>query len=814
MAQVKLNYHSTRSREARLTVEISPNWRLSLQLLAGLLLVCGLAVLALGSSVGWLFVVFSAIFWAIYQWWRWHLYHLETVAGDDNQVDNIISSSVLGHLSNNPSPKELAEILAQTSSGKFLLVRFGISPRFLLELSSTDSADMVKIWQTALEIRQQTKSPTLSGGVLALALIKNFPNYEAILAQLQLSYDDLLDGVRWHDFIHTKKDQRGFLRTGGIARDWSFGYTPLLDRLGKNISEEIISHQFMLVETAAHREVVAKMIEIFSSNAKQNVALVGPDGAGKTTMVYSLAEKLLNADENLPKNLEFRQIVLLDASALIAEAPGRGELEKLVTQLVAEAHNAKNIILCLDNATVFFEEAVGSVDISNILQPILEAGNVRLIMTMSEHRMLKISKENPGVAHAINKIMIQPASEAETMVAMQDRVLNFEKRFKVIYMYQALREAYHLGERYVHDMVMPGKAIKLMENATPYAENGLVTVRSIQQAIEKTMNVKLGAVNHEEEREMLLNLESRIHERMINQDRAVTVISNALRRARAGVRSQNRPIGTFLFLGPTGVGKTELAKSLAQVYFGGENTMIRLDMNEFVTVDDVTRLIADGAKNPHSLTAQVMQRPFSVILLDEIEKAHPAVLSTLLQALDEGVLRDENNREVYFRDAIIIATSNAGADRIREYVERGYEVSKFEAQFVDELIASNQFRPEFLNRFDEIVVFRPLKKPELLQVLDLIIKSVNKNLATQKITVKLADDARNYLVDLGYDPRLGARPMRRAVQSTVENIVARAVIEGGDLSGKEFNITLEEIKNIVDKRLEADSIANYAKTSL
>jgi ATP-dependent Clp protease ATP-binding subunit ClpA len=291
----------------------------------------------------------------------------------------------------------------------------------------------------------------------------------------------------------------------------------------------------------------------------------------------------------------------------------------------------------------------------------------------------------------------------------------------------------------------------------------------------------------------------------------VSAVSDALRRARAGVRNQNRPIGTFMFLGPTGVGKTELAKALADVYFGGEDHMIRLDMNEYVSSSDVARLIADGADDSGSLTAQVMKKPFSVILLDEIEKAHPNVLTTFLQVLDEGILRDVKNREVSFRDAIIIATSNAGADRIREYIERGMDIEQFEDQFVDELINSNQFRPEFLNRFDEIVMFRPLTKVELLQVVDLILVGVNKTLALQKVSVVVSLEAKQYLVESGYDPRLGARPMRRVVQKAVENTVAKKVLSGEVQPGGVVNIDLDTVKSLVDNKKSADEIIEMSK---
>jgi ATP-dependent Clp protease ATP-binding subunit ClpC len=492
---------------------------------------------------------------------------------------------------------------------------------------------------------------------------------------------------------------------------------------------------------------------------------------------------------------------------LLAAALGRGELEQLVMQVLGEAYSAKNIIICLVNAELFFSEGVGSVDLTNVLLPILEAGRLRLILSLDEQRLLQIGQRNPGLVNAINRINVSPTGFDETMLVLEDHLILTEFERKVTFTYQSLKEAYRLSERYIYDLAMPGRAIKLLDSAAAYAENGLVTMNSVQNAIEQTLDVKVGVADNAAERSKLINLEDLIHQRMIDQSRAVQVVSDALRRARAGVRNESRPIGTFLFLGPTGVGKTELAKALAATYFDGEDKIIRLDLNEYVSPNDVGRLIADGADNPMSLTAQVMKQPFSVILLDEIEKAHPNVLTTLLQALDEGILRDIKNRDISFRDAIVIATSNAGAERIREYIERGYKLDQFEQQFIDELISSGQFRPEFLNRFDEIVLFRPLGKEELMQVLDLMVTGVNKTLALQHISVTVDDDAKTLLVEAGYDPRLGARPMRRIVQRTVENLVAKQMLAGAVAPGGVIRISRQQVAAIVDITSQADAIA-------
>ena len=369
--------------------------------------------------------------------------------------------------------------------------------------------------------------------------------------------------------------------------------------------------------------------------------------------------------------------------------------------------------------------------------------------------------------------------------------MGLESKYGVVYQYLALKEAYRLSERYVHDIEMPGKALNLLESAANYATAGVVTAEAVQLAVEKTKGVKLSAANDARDREKLLNLEELIRKRMVGQDYAVKSVSDAMRRAAAGVKNQKKPIGTFMFLGPTGVGKTELSKSLAEVYFNGENNLIRLDMNEFVTEADVKRLIEEGKDNAESLTAQVMTHPFSVVLLDEIEKAHPAVLTTLLQLLDEGVMRDAKNREVSFRDAIVIATSNAGADLIREYVTEGRDLAEAKEEILNELIAKGEFKPEFVNRFDEICVFVPLTKAELVKIVDLNMKSINKTLEPRKIKVRLGEGVAEELAERGYDPKMGARPLKRVMQKIVENIVAKKVLAGEAESGAEIVITRE-----------------------
>ncbi|HEU0266312.1 MAG TPA: AAA family ATPase [Candidatus Saccharimonadaceae bacterium] len=794
MASVNFDYHSRRASEARTSRLLSKSTAHLLAVAGWVFLVAGLVILTVGDDAfAWVIIGLAGWLYMVATWAKRELWPLPI--GGGSNVDDVLSRDILANLPKAPTPHDIATAVGRAQSGMFFAARFGLSAQFLQNIAEGAGSDSDALWQEALKVREAAAIPSLTGGMLILALLRQFPSHDTLLAQLHLDDDDIMHGIIWRQHLldlirdHTKRH-----RTGGVARDWSFGYIPLLQRFGHNVSEQIARGAMVNVAVGAYSETVDQMVSTFSRGGTQNVTLVGGQGSGKSTLVWALAARLLDGGSALPVNLKFRQVFILDSAALIGAAPGRGELENLVTQVLNEAFAAKNIIICLDNAQMFFEDAVGSVDLSNILLPILEAGRLRMILTMDEQRLLQISTRNPALAAALNRLNVPHASQDETLLVMQDKLIETEFRHEVTYTYQAVREAYRLSERYVHDIAQPGRALKLMESAAGYSEHGLVTINSVQQAIEKTLGVKVGIASDGDEREKLLHLEDLIHERMVDQARAVSVVSDALRRARAGVRNENRPIGTFLFLGPTGVGKTELSKALAAVYFGGEDRLVRVDMNEFVRPDDVARLIADGAHDPQSLVAQISKQPFSVVLLDEIEKAAPAVLTTLLQVLDEGILRDINGREISFRDAIIIATSNAGADRIREYIQRGYQLEQFEQKFIDELISSGQFRPEFINRFDEIAVFRPFSKKELLQVADLIIAGVNKTLEPQKVNVVVDDDARKLLVERGYDPRLGARPMRRVVQKAVENTVAKKMIAGELTTGGTITITREQVE--------------------
>lgn len=755
------------------------------------LIACGVICLIFNFNIGWTLIGFAAIPVMFMLWAKNAL--SEISVKNTNNFTDILSEDLLILLKDHMTTAELVAVLPKTHSGAFIMARFELPMSFFSAITPLLPASTEQIFEIAKSIRSETDSEAITGAILAVSIIKSLPDYEQILRQTKLTIDDLYQGIIWFNYLNgLVKSHKKPTRSGGIARDFAFGFTPTLNHFAINLSEHS-PNTSTRIQQSENMEIYKKIIDVFSHAGRKNIALIGTYGSGRSTIVASLAEMLINGSSSVPANLRYRQIYSLDAPSLISAAKNRGDLEYIMIKILNEIYSAKNIILCLDNAHLFFEEGPGSIDISNLLTEVIEAGNIRMIVVMDDQKFLEISAKNPALANSLNKIMVHPTNREETIKILMDRIPYLEYEQNVMYTYQSIIEAYRLSEQYIHDVAMPGKAKLLLESSANYAEGRIVTAMSVQTAVEKSYGVKVKVADTAEDRDRLLNLEQLIHERMVDQTEAVSAVANALRRAAAGVKNQNRPIGTFLFLGPTGVGKTELAKTLSEVYFGGEGNIIRLDMNEFVSSDDVSRLIRDGASDSLSLTAQVIKHPFSVILLDEIEKAHSSVLTTLLQVLDEGILRDEKNREVSFRDAIIIATSNAGANKIREQIAAGKHIEDLKEEITEELISSGEFKPEFLNRFDEICLFKPLSKEDLVAVLDLVIASTNRTLEPQKISVTLTPEAKQILIDRGYDPKMGARPMRRIVQKTVENIVASAILSGAAQPGSILTITPAEL---------------------
>ena len=767
MNDAEINLKSPRARKARLGHRINDQ---ALNLLSALIVVLLLGAaycFTLGDlgRIGYALTAVSSLLAMIVLWYHYDLKKVDPIL-PTSRLDDIMEPGLLASLKAPITPRSAWEAACKNPEAIFVCNHILLDRNSLLSSLSDNEADMAPIWKQVHALIDTSKRPQVHSGVLAVAIMLNSPVALQFLTQNKLRVDELGEVLDWLERqLHYFAEPKPYF--GGIGRDWATGFTPTLEHFSQNVSQSV-----ELSGGGAHYLVHSDLITgITSSLARGNgVALVGQDGTGKSTLVRGLAQHLLEGKE---PNLQYHQIVSLNASQILSYSGS--QLEKLMLTLFGEAVAAGNIILFLDDAQLFFTSGVGAFDMSQILLPVLKNRNVRIIAAFTPTDWQQLQAHRPAVASGFASVNVTEPDERDTYKIVEDTALNMEHRNKVLISYEAVREAVRLSGQYMQEQSYPGKTITLLEQAMPYAEGNTLTASSVQSAIEKTRGVKVSAAAAPEA-QMLLQLEDRIHERMINQKRAVNVVASALRRGRAGVSNPKRPVGSFLFLGPTGVGKTELARSLAAVYFGSEQQMIRLDMSEYQQPDDVSRLLATGGTNERSLLLAIREQPFSVVLLDEIEKAHPNVLNLLLQMLDEGQLTDQQGRPASFRSSIIIATSNAGAADIAGRVREGGTLDDFERPLIDKLISQGQFKPELVNRFDEVVLFRPLNEEELAQVAQVMLRGVNKTLEAQQISVQLTPEALKQIVHQGYDPEFGARPMRRIIQKTVENAVAVKIL--------------------------------------
>jgi ATP-dependent Clp protease ATP-binding subunit ClpC len=445
----------------------------------------------------------------------------------------------------------------------------------------------------------------------------------------------------------------------------------------------------------------------------------------------------------------------------------------------------------------------GQVDISGILSKYLSIPNFQFIAITDYVGFHKNIEANPSFAEFFRKIEVTEVTELETVKILQVWALEFEYKNKILILYPSIREIVNLTARYMPSLPFPKKAIDVLDEAVVYVQTlkeKVVFPHHIAEIISKKTEIPVGKMETKE-KEVLLNLENLIHQRIVNQKEAVKEISVAMRRARSGLSSKKRPMGSFLFMGPTGVGKTETSKALAQIYFNGEDKIIRIDMSEFQAISDIPRLI--GSVSPVEmqglLTTPVRETPFSLVLLDEVEKAHPNILNLLLQVLDEGHITDGQGRKVVFTNTIIICTSNAGADIIFNEVESGKKIDK--DQFIQTIIGKGIFKPELVNRFDATVVFHSLTKENLLQIAQLSLQSLQKNLKEKEIDFEITEPLKEKIVGLSYKPEFGAREMRRVIQNKVENSIAEALLSDKLKKTDKFEIDPETFELIINSAL-------------
>ncbi|KRM15306.1 negative regulator of genetic competence ClpC MecB [Limosilactobacillus oris DSM 4864] len=585
---------------------------------------------------------------------------------------------------------------------------------------------------------------------------------------------------------------------------------------------------------------IKRVIEILNRRTKNNPVLIGEAGVGKTAVVEGLAQAIVSGQ--VPEKLANKEIIRLDVVSLVQGTGIRGQFEKRMQQLMEEVRKNKNIILFIDEIHEIMGagNAEGGMDAGNVLKPALARGDFQLVgaTTLNEYR--KIEKD-AALARRFQPVEVDEPSVDETIKILNGIKARYQDYHHVKYTDEAVVAAAKLSDRYIQDRFLPDKAIDLLDEAgsrknltlktadpnmieneihTAEAhkqqavdnqdyekaafyrdqvtrlekakkdaeenhteESATVTAQDMQKIVEEKTNIPVGDLQQQEENQ-LRDLDKELEAHVIGQNEAVDKVARAIRRNRIGLNKSGRPIGSFLFVGPTGVGKTETAKQLAKQLFGSKDAMIRFDMSEYMDKTSTSKLIGAapgyvGYEEAGQLTEQVRRHPYSLILLDEVEKAHPDVMHMFLQILDDGRLTDSQGRTVSFKDTIIIMTSNAGTGDAVASVGFGAEAAGSTHSIIDKL--TNYFKPEFLNRFDDIVQFNALTKEDLMKIVNLMIDDVNGMLKEKDLHITVPDDVDEKLVDLGYDPKMGARPLRRVIQEQIEDRIADYVLDHGDV---------------------------------
>lgn len=658
----------------------------------------------------------------------------------------------------------------------------------------------------AFLISRKNRHNRLETGDLLAALAKNDPVFSKVLIDQGLKAEDIENLARWFSYIRRKLenskkfwDYKNLARRGSLAKQWASGYTVTLDEFGIDWTESVERRGFE--EVVGHKETLEQIERVLARIDINNALVVGEPGTGRGEIIQDLAQKCIFG-ESLP-SLNYMRVVELDVPSMLAKIENPEEVEMVLDRIFKEIVSAGNIILVINEFHNFIGQLVrpGVVDISGVLAPYLKAANFQLVAVTTYAGLHKYIEQNPSILSLFEKVEVPEITEQETITLLENMALALENKYKKFVTYPALRDIVFYSAKYIPEAPFPKKAIDLLDEIMIYVSQSTndetVLPKHVQKVISDKTEIPVGEVGGHE-KEKLLNLEELLHQRIVGQEEAVSDVSTAMRRARAEVSIRKGPMGTFLFLGPTGVGKTETSKALAEIYFGSENRMIRLDMSEFQNLSDISRIIGT-AQEEGVLTGQIRENPFSLILLDEFEKAHPNVLNLFLQVLDEGRLTDGMGRKADFRNSLIIATSNAGYKIILDALKDGKKMEEIKSSLVEFLFKEGIFRPELLNRFDAVVVFKSLTKDHLLAIADLLLQKLKKNLDDKGINLKITEPLKEKIVELSYSPVFGAREMGRVIQDKVENVLAVALLSEKLKRGDRVEINPEGFQLLINQ---------------
>ncbi|MDD5749286.1 MAG: ATP-dependent Clp protease ATP-binding subunit [Patescibacteria group bacterium] len=680
---------------------------------------------------------------------------------------------------------------------RLVLARLGLGADNIKQQVDQNLAELVKGEDSGQEISATVKDALLNAYMhmrrkktdyisevdLLFGLMAASERLRNMFYDFNVDQDKINNVIAWVDInkelyrrYRALRSRALFKPKSGMNRSYTATATPLLNSFSQDLTMAAKAGHLPLT-VAREREMEEVISAIESSFA--SVILVGPTGVGRNRIVEGIANRMMA--EDLPELFQDKRLVSISVPLLVS---GGSDLEGRFLAILHEAAVSGNIILYVEN----IHQLVGissqgnqGIDLASVLASEIRNKNIIVISDTSHKDYVQYIEHSP-LGEVLKKINILEPDKNQTIQMMQAHVGAVEAKHKVYFTYDALEKIFQLSSRYITDVALPKKAIDLMDEvgilvAKSPDGNKLVRSEDVARLLSSKINVPLTEVSQDESSK-LLNLEQEIHQRVIGQAEAVKMVAAALRRARSEIRDIKRPIVNLLFLGPTGVGKTELAKTVAEKYFGNEKNMIRLDMSEYQSQSSLPRLIGSPQlASAGLLTEAVRHQPFALLLLDEIEKAHPEVLNIFLQVMEDGRLTDALGRTVDFTNLIIVATSNAGTEYIQDQINAGHDIDDFKDDLVKNRLR-DVFRPEFLNRFDAVMVFKPLKEEEIFAIAGLMLKGVQKRLKEKGIFFEYSEAAQRELAQAGFDPVFGARPLRRAIQERVDNALADFLLQG------------------------------------
>lgn len=653
-------------------------------------------------------------------------------------------------------------------------------------LPSFEISDTENLGKKAYELAKKCGSEYLTPRYFFVAALSETPGIENQLARLELTLSDFeqvlmfLEKKRntWR-MVYLWDDDFTVHHLKGVNRGWLGAPTPALDLVSDDLTHEAASYGFP--QLRRENDLLKEVINILSQETGRNVILVGPAGSGKTATLRYLAKQVVTGDA--PEALASKRIVVLDLTKLLSGIKTQGDLAERVKTVFEEVGYAQNIIITIEEIhELGMGEAGGSLNLYSLMQPYLESDTFQFIGTTESENYSRILEKNSSFARIFRKIEIPAATENDTLQILEDRAIEAERKQKVKATFIALKTAVALSQKLIHDRVLPDSAISVFKEALTASVNKWVTKEVVRRVISSRVKVPLMEVGNADKNK-LLNLEDEIHSRLIDQEQAVKAVADTLRRSVTGLREENRPIGSFLFVGPTGVGKTELAKTLSEVYFRGAGAFIRFDMSEYQSGESVNRLIG-GSGEEGQLTESIRQRPYSLLLLDEFEKADPKILTLFLQVFEDGRLTDSSGRTVDFTNTIIIATSNAGSLTIAQGLQSGKSLEVIDKEVNEELLKI--FKPELVNRFDEVVLFKPLSAQDLQKIVSIKLTALQKQMKEKGYFIEFDPTLIAEFAKRGFDPVLGARPMRRLLQDTLEAKLSKLILQNQLVKGQPF----------------------------